>query len=135
MGSREVFSVELGDPQRTLRLVSSVETMIFHPGQLQLSIPDATDHRWDYAKAFYSLLARPEVASNILLKAHHDSTLRRASESSDKFALSAQDTTTLNFASHEDLDGLGLIGNSDNFRGLFVHNTLLNSRNPQPRVH
>jgi len=119
--SREFSSVKLGDPRRTRRLVSSVGTMIDHPG---LSIPDATD-RWGDAKAFYSLLARSEVTSDVLLKAHHDSTLRRASESSDKFVLAVQDTTTLNFSSHEDLDGLGPIGNSDNFRGLFVHNTLL----------
>lgn len=95
--------------------------MIDLPG---ISIPEASG-RWTDAKGFYRLLALPEFTSEAVLAAHRDGTLRRASDGSEEFVLAVQDTTTLNFSSHEKLDGLGPIGSSDNIRGLHVHNTLL----------
>ena len=119
--SREFSNVDLGDPRRGRRLVASVGAMIDSPG---ISIPEATD-KWGDAKAFYSLLARPEMTSELVLKAHREASLRRAWESSEEYVLAAQDTTTLNFSSHEQLEDLGPIGNSKTCLGLHVHGTLL----------
>jgi len=118
--AREFGNVELGDPRRTRRLQSSLETVLSHPGK---SIPE-TMSSWSDTKAFYRLLDQELVTAEVILGAHCEGSLGRALGSGERVLLALQDTTTLNFTSRTALKDKGPIGN-DKGLGIHVHSTLL----------
>ena len=118
---REFGEVDLGDVRRTRRLVASMGKMLNDPGR---SIPELSPS-WSECKGFYRLLDHPALSAEVILEAHREGTLHRASGCGEKVLLAVQDTTTLNFSSREKLEGRGPIGGSEKTTGLHLHNTLL----------
>ena len=80
---------------------------------------------WAESKGLYRLLHVPEMNAPNILAAHREASIQRAVESGESIILSVQDTTTLNFSTHTELEGQGAIGNSPKTTGLHLHNTLL----------
>lgn len=117
----EFAGIELRDARNRRRLDRCLHKMMNNPGK---SIPDQSDH-WGETKAFYRLLDRRDLSAEAILKAHKEGTLRRAGESGEGVFLAIQDTTSLNFTTHTQLAGQGLIGNNNKTTGLFCHSTML----------
>jgi hypothetical protein len=75
------------------------------------------------AKAAYRFLDNEAVRWEALLEPHYEATQERIR--GRRLVLVAQDTTTLNYSSHPNTQGLGPIGTDrQNVRGLMVHDTM-----------
>jgi hypothetical protein len=98
--------------------------------QPTVSIPQACG-RWSDIKAAYRFFDNEAVEPAALLAPHTTATVARMQE--HKVVLAVQDTTTLNYSTHPETEGLGPIGNNpDKTLGLFVHTTLALSATGQP---
>lgn len=94
------------------------------------SIPQACGD-WADVKAAYRFFDNPANHPQAMLEAHHQSTLRRMQEHS--VVLAVQDTTTLNYSTHPNTQGLGSIGShSPKTIGLILHSTLAISTSGTP---
>ena len=114
----ELGSVDVGDSRRTRRLVELGAALASSPsGTLPSALPD-----WAGLKAAYRLLGRPEVGHASVLSPHVAG-VRSRCRSGVPHCLAIEDTTSLDFTSHEAARGLGRIGD-DGGRGLFLHTTL-----------
>lgn len=116
----ELEGIALKDVRNRRRLEQMLTAMTDNPGK---SLPELGEDAGD-AKAFYRLVAQPDLSDEAILQAHARSTLTRAFESGAQVLLAAQDTTTLNFTSRPKLEGRGSIG-SDRGLGLYAHSTML----------
>jgi hypothetical protein len=115
----EFRSVELGDERLRKRLLYIARDMYAKP---QANIPQACGSRAK-AKAAYRFFKHEETTMEKLLKPHYESTWRRISER--KVVLAVQDTTSLNYTTHPETRGLGVIGsNTDKSIGLIMHDTM-----------
>ncbi len=116
---QELRRARLGDERLKRRLVDLGRCFYSHP---QANLPQACGTRAQ-TKAAYRLLENPKVTMAEILASHRRSTVERMRE--EKVVLCAQDTTSVNYTTHEDTDGLGAIGtNSGGAQGLIVHDTL-----------
>jgi hypothetical protein len=103
-GAQDEFTqVPLGDTRRFRRLLRVFQQMRDNPGS---SIPAGSSDMAE-CKAFYRLLDRKELTDELILEAHQRKTTHRAAQSSEDVFLAVQDTTTLNFTSHEKLEDQG----------------------------
>lgn len=66
----------------------------------------------------------------IMLSAHVEQTIIRASQCRGEYVIAAQDTTYFNYTGHKQMQGLGII--QGNTRGLMQHNIMLMSQTGQP---
>jgi hypothetical protein len=86
------------------------------------SIPQACGS-WPEIKAAYRFFDNEAVEPQQLLEPHRQATLRRIHGRA--VVLAVQDTTTLNYSTHPQTEGLGPVGNNpDKTLGLFLHTTL-----------
>ncbi len=111
-------TAEIGDQRRTRRLVKLAAQMASHSSG---SIPQQTGCTGDM-KAAYRLFAGPEVTHAAICRPHFEQTRQAAGRLPMVFLL--QDTTILNFTSHQQCQGLGPIGCDERMRGLHQQNVL-----------
>ena len=116
---QELGRARLGDERLERRLVELGRCFYSNP---QANLPQACGTRAQ-TKAAYRLLENRKVTMEEILTAHRRSTVERMRE--EPVVLCAQDTTSLNYSTHQDTEGLGAIGtNSGGAQGLIVHDTL-----------
>src|ERR1035437_10047394 len=107
----------LGDRRRQPRLVKLATALAGNPhGTLPGSFK-----RWSEVKAAYRLLEQADVTYDAVIGPHRDR-VRRDCRQPGEYLL-PEDTTQLDFTSHQAATDLGRIGD-DGGRGLFVHTTL-----------
>ena len=115
----ETAGMDFGDERLEERLRKMLGDFGARPGA---SIPQASGD-WAATKAAYRCLDHQEVDAEEVLRTHRQATLERAREY--PVILAAQDTTTLNFSTHPETEGLGPISNNPNKTlGLLLHSTL-----------
>ncbi len=91
--------------------------------QPEASIPRASE-QWKATKAAYRFFANASVEDTALVEAHQQASIARAR--GNEVVLAVQDTTTLNFSSHPQTEGLGPVNNNrDKTLGVLLHSTLL----------
>lgn len=112
----EFASAQLGDRRRANRLIKVATGLAQNPNG---TLPGSFGG-WAETKATYRLLAEPDVEYEQVLDPHRQR-VRTACENGEY--LQVEDTTSLNFSSHQAATGLGRIGN-DAGRGLYLHTTL-----------
>jgi hypothetical protein len=123
----EFGDVQLGDERLNRRLVTIARDFYEHP---QAQIPEACQSRAK-TKAAYRFLEHPKTPMNLLLEPHYQSTVQRIAQ--EKVVLSVQDTTSLNYSTHPETNGIGPIGSSkDGAIGLILHDTMAFSVNGTP---
>lgn len=115
----ELAGARLGD-RRLKRRAQIIMTQFSQ--QPTGTIPQACGE-WNDIKAAYRFFANPAVQPLELLGAHSQSTVKRMQ--GQAVVLAVQDTTTLNYSTHAQTEGLGPISNNaDRTVGLFLHGTL-----------
>jgi hypothetical protein len=118
----QLGAVDCGDARRESRLVKLLGALMRHPGQ---SLPQQCAQEAPL-KAAYRLLECAELqAADIVQSAAGATLLDLQQRPFSGVLLAAQDTTTLNFTSHEALKGRGPIGRGDKTQGFHAHSTLL----------
>jgi hypothetical protein len=110
---------QLGDARRTTRAVRLGRALAAQPAE---SLPLQTGS-WGQLKAAYRLLNEPDVTHQRLSQSHWQATRDGASAPAQGAMLFVQDTSELDFTSHRQTQGLGLIGNGLG-RGFLLHSCL-----------
>lgn len=114
-GGAQVFDARLGR-----RLADMARDFFRRPGA---SIPTIFDGSQAKMKGAYRLIGNERLDMQGLLSGHLDASLGRCRE--HRVVLAVQDTTTLNYASHPDTEGLGPINTKkDKGTGLVLHSTI-----------
>jgi len=117
----ELATLNIKDTRRAKRLKKTAANFHANPGQ---SIPQASGSAAE-AKATYRLLSSEKIDVEDVLASHGDALKKRIAESGEKVLLVPQDTTSLNFASRPNTEGLGPIGNkTESKQGFFAHSSL-----------
>jgi hypothetical protein len=123
----EFGGAELTDERLRKRLLYIARDMFAKP---QANIPQACGSRAK-AKAAYRFFKHEETTMEKLLRPHYESTWRRINER--EVVLAVQDTTNLNYTTHPETKGLGVIGSKlDRGIGLILHNTMAFSTEGTP---
>lgn len=124
----ELGHARLGDQRLVRRLVGLLRDFYAQP---QASIPQACQSRAK-TKAAYRFLEHPKMTLAKVLEPHYESTVERLK--SEKIVLSVQDTTSLDYSTHQATEDLGPIGNKDeeHFIGLILHDTMAYSTTGVP---
>ena len=116
---RELGSAKLGDRRLEERLLQLGTAFFARP---QANIPQACSSP-AAAKAAYRFLDHDRVTMDALLEPHHQATIDRMRRES--VVLVAQDTSSLNYTMHSEMQGIGPISNRvDGPQGLMVHSAL-----------
>lgn len=116
----ELGSMRLGDERLDQRVKKVLGDMGAQPGA---SLPKASGN-WSATKGAYRCLSHEDVEAQAMLDAHQVAVLKRVRDQG--VVLAAQDTTTLNFSTHPQTEGLGPVGNNrDKTVGLLLHSTLI----------
>ena len=117
--NNEFGHAQLGDERRTQRLTMIATAFAQQP---TACIPQAMPD-WAAAKAAYRFFATQDLPASAIRQAHHQATLQRVQD--HPVILAVQDTTTLNYSTHPQTQGLGSIGShSARTVGLILHSTL-----------
>jgi hypothetical protein len=120
----EFGAAPLGDRRLTRRLVSSAAMQAEAPMQAFCSV---ASEDWAAAKGYYRLIDQAEdsaVTPQNILAPHRERTLRRMQ--AQDTVLCIHDGTDLNFATHAQCTGLGVIGTNQTgaqTRGLHLHSS------------
>ena len=109
----------LGDQRRTARAVQLGTALAAQPAA---SLPTQTGRRGDL-KAAYRLLSEPDVTHRALSQPHWRATRQQAASPGDQVVLFVQDTSALDFTTHNRTTGLGPIGDTRG-KGLMMHSCL-----------
>ena len=115
----ELEGVDLGDARRNRRVVNLAARLAAHPS---LSVSGAC-HGWAESMGAYRLVQNEDVTPEKLLCPHQRATLARAAACGESLLL-VQDTTELDYSTHESLRGAGPLS-AITRRGFFLHNRLL----------
>lgn len=116
--SSELGGAVFGDKRLTRRLVAVAKEMGKSPGRTLGSAMNRTG-----AKAAYRLFNSAKVSPEAVLAPHRTQTIARIK--ADQVVLVAQDTTVLNFTTHEGSEGFGGIGGGYSVNhGCFLHSAL-----------
>jgi hypothetical protein len=121
----ELGGAPLGDRRLARRLVSSAALQAEAPMQAFCSV---AREDWAAVKGYYRLIDQAEdsaVTPENILAPHRERTVRRMQ--AQHTVLCVQDGTDLNFATHAQCTGLGVIGTNQTgaqARGLHLHSTL-----------
>ena len=113
---RELSAANMGDKRLNKRLVKIASDL---SSNISAPINQASGD-WHSTKAAYSFFDNDKVSPEKILRPHLDNTTARMAN--HKVVLAIQDTSTINYASHEAVE-LGHIG-KEGTRGLMQHNTL-----------
>ena len=125
--AHELGSAPLADQRLVKRLRTIATDFARHP---TAPIPQACGS-WAKTKAAYRFFNNRTVKPQALLAAHVQATLARLR--THPLVLCAQDTTSLNYSTHPQTQGLGPIGNNrDKTVGLLLHSTLALTPTGQP---
>jgi hypothetical protein len=123
----EFAHAQLPDPRLVKRLMTLATDFAQHP---TAPIPQACGS-WAKTKAAYRFFDNEAVQPQDILTAHVQATLTRIR--AHRIVLCAQDTTTLNYSTHPQTQGLGPISNNrDKTIGLLLHSTLALTPSGQP---
>lgn len=113
----EFAGTSLGDARLGKRLVQIGAALAQCPSG---TLPQAFG-RWTDLKAAYRFFSNPNVSYDKILSPHWQQTRQRCTEPGEYLLI--EDTTTLDYSSHDACEGLGKIDNGY-CRGLLVHTTL-----------
>lgn len=110
----EFQTLELGDVRRTRRLAQMVDTLVRRPG---MSLPRTFRSKADLNAAYYAYNSK-RISPQAIRDAHKDATVERVSAL--PLVIVASDTTSLDFTTHEAVQGLGHLEGRRNL-GLLAH--------------
>lgn len=102
---QEFGKVRLRDRRHRQRLFTVARDFYAQPGA---NIPQACGSRAK-TKAAYRLFQHKAVSMDSLLSSHYHSTMERIAREKIKVVLAVQDTTSFNYDTHRDMEGLGPI--------------------------
>lgn len=119
---------ELGDARRTKRAVTIARGMALRAAA---SIPMQAQAHKD-SKAAYRFFDTAGVTFQALAAPHWELTRAKATE--HRRVLVIQDSTALSFSGREEMEGLGPIGDRALSQGLWLHNALAVTDEPEPMV-
>lgn len=116
---REFGAARLGDRRLEQRLLALAGAFFDKPGAGILQACGS----WPAAKAAYRFFDHERTTMQSLLEPHHEATLERMR--GEPVVLLVQDTSSLNYTTHRDMEGIGPIGSWRNGpQGLLLHSTL-----------
>jgi len=117
----EFGKVGLRDRRHRERLFTMARDFFAQP---QANIPQAC-HSRAKTKAAYRFFRHKTVSMNSVLSSHYHSTMERIAKDKIKVVLAVQDTTSFNYDTHADMEGLGPIGSrAQGARGILLHDTM-----------
>lgn len=117
----EFGQVGLRDRRHRERLCVVARDFFARP---QANIPQACQTR-AATKAAYRLLEHKAVKMDTLLAAHYHSTMERIAHEKIPVVLAVQDTTSFNYDTHAEMEGLGPINKCvDGAQGILMHGTM-----------
>jgi hypothetical protein len=117
----EFAAVRIKDGRHRQRLVTVARDFLAQP---QANIPQACGSR-ARTKAAYRFFEHGGVSMKAILAAHYDATMHRIERERCAVVLAAQDTTSFNYSTHDEMEGLGPIGTSRTGpQGVMLHDTM-----------
>lgn len=117
----EFGQVRLRDRRHRERLCVVARDFFAHP---EANIPQACQTRAK-TKAAYRLFEHKAVKMDTLLAAHYQSTMERIAREKIPVVLAVQDTTSFNYDTHAEMEGLGPISTHvDGAQGILMHGTM-----------
>jgi hypothetical protein len=117
----EFGKVRLRDRRHRERLCVVARDFFARP---QANIPQACQSRAK-TKAAYRLFEHKAVKMEALLASHYHSTMERIAREKIPVVLAVQDTTSFNYDTHQDMEGLGPINKHvDGAQGILLHDTM-----------
>lgn len=120
--AEEFAGAALGDRRHHRRLLAVANAFA---GQPTAPIPQACGSS-AATKATYRFFASERVKMDELLSSHTEASIERIARQRPPVVLAVQDSTTFNYSTHPDMEGLGLIGTTqDGAIGVWMHDTML----------
>lgn len=117
----EFGAVKLRDGRHRKRLFTVARDFYAQPAA---NIPQACGSRAK-TKGAYRFFEHKAVSMNALLSSHYHSTMERIARDKIQVVLAVQDTTSFNYATHADMEGLGPINTRvDGAQGILLHDTM-----------
>ncbi len=118
---QEFGRVRLRDRRHRERLLVVARDFYAQP---QANIPQACQSRAK-TKAAYRLFGHKAVTMEAILSSHYHSTMERIARAKIPIVLAVQDTTSFNYDTHPDMEGLGPINTRvDGAQGILMHDTM-----------
>jgi hypothetical protein len=118
---QEFGQVRLRDRRHRERLFSVARDFFAQPSA---NIPQACQSRAK-TKAAYRLFEHKAVKIEAILASHYHSTMERIAREQIPVVLAVQDTTSFNYDTHQDMEGLGPINKHvDGAQGILLHDTM-----------
>ena len=118
---QELGRVRLRDRRHRERLLVVARDFYAQP---QANIPQACQSRAK-TKAAYRLFGHKAVTMDAILCSHYHATMERIAQHNIKVVLAVQDTTSFNYETHPDMEGLGPINKRvDGAQGILMHDTM-----------
>lgn len=118
---QEFGKVGLRDRRHRERLFTVARDFYTQPGA---NVPQACGSRAK-TKAAYRLFQHKAVSMDAILSSHYHSTMERIAREKIPVVLAVQDTTSFNYDTHTDMEGLGPIGTHvDGAQGILLHDTM-----------
>lgn len=117
----EFGKVKLRDGRHRKRLFTVARDFYAQPSA---NIPQACQSRAK-TKAAYRLFEHKAVNMDAILSSHYHSTMERIAREKIPVVLAVQDTTSFNYDTHADMEGLGPISTRvDGAQGILLHDTM-----------
>jgi hypothetical protein len=117
----EFGAIRVRDQRHRKRLLTVARDFYAQPGA---NIPQACGSRAK-TKAAYRFFEHKAVRMNSVLSAHYHSTMERIAREKIAVVLAVQDTTSFNYDTHADMEGLGPISTRANgAQGILLHDTM-----------
>ena len=118
---QEFGHVRLRDRRHRERLLVVARDFYAQPAA---NIPQACQSRAK-TKAAYRLFEHKAVKMDAILASHYHSTMERIAREKIAVVLAVQDTTSFNYDTHQDMEGLGPINKHvDGAQGILLHDTM-----------
>jgi hypothetical protein len=118
---QEFGHVRLRDRRHRERLFTVARDFYAQPGA---NLPQACQSRAK-TKAAYRLFEHKAVKMDAILSSHYHSTMERIAREKIPVVLAVQDTTSFNYDTHQDMEGLGPINKHvDGAQGILLHDTM-----------
>jgi hypothetical protein len=118
---QEFGRVRLRDRRHRERLFTVARDFYAQPGA---NIPQAC-HSRAKTKAAYRFFKHKGVKMDAILSSHYHCTMERIAREKTPVVLAVQDTTSFNYDTHADMEGLGPINKHvDGAQGILMHDTL-----------
>ena len=117
----EFGKVRVRDRRHRKRLFTVARDFYAQP---QANIPQACGSRAK-TKAAYRFFKHKAVSMNSVLSSHYHSTMERIAREKIEVVLAVQDTTSFNYDTHADMEGLGPISTrAEGAQGILLHDTM-----------